>query len=325
MWAQGHLDPPAATLRPPHPRSQYTPHPAQPAIASSKPPPAGGHLCPQLSGASGCHRPPPSLVLPRGVGSPGQGRGSGAACSVLASRAPAWATTRVTALIFLQARKTEDEPAALPSQVLAPCLHPRSLSEGLPAPSVAIPIGVTGSAGRTCGSGLTSSSHPFCAWQGGPGAQQGPVASAKAGGSCPMDLNPLAPPEKADFGPGRCQQGDVWGRRHLVVLGALWGAPRAGIKLRVTGQPAWLAQDGGTDPCPAPAPSRGALPPTPGAPQTARGSPPPSLTPAFNPPGAPGVAARLRPGLGGSRQGSPPVLPPAWGAAAQSSYSCQRL
>lgn len=140
-----------------------------------------------------------------------------------------------------------------------------------------------------------------------------------------MDLNPLARPEKVDFGPGRCQQGHVWGRRHLVAVGAPRGAPRAGIKLRVTGQPAWLTQDGGTGPCPS-ALERGFTPhPAPGAPQTARGSPPPSLTPAFNPPGAPGVAARLRPGLGGSRQGPPPSSLRRGAAAAQSSYSCQRL
>lgn len=74
------------------------------------------------------------------------------------------------------------------------------------------------------------------------------------------------------------------------------GAPRAGIKHCVTGQPAWLSRGGGGY-RPLPSPStlwRGFNAPTPAAPQTARGSPPPSLTPAFNPPGAP----ELRHGCG---------------------------
>ncbi|KAM9605974.1 LOW QUALITY PROTEIN: MLX-interacting protein-like [Morphnus guianensis] len=46
-----------------------------------------------------------------------------------------------------QVRKMKDKPAALPSRVRAPCLHPCSLSEGLPSPSLASPTGSPSSAG----------------------------------------------------------------------------------------------------------------------------------------------------------------------------------
>lgn len=48
---------------------------------------------------------------------------------------------------FLQVRKMKDKPAALPSRVRAPCLHPCSLSEGLPSPGLASPTGSPSSAG----------------------------------------------------------------------------------------------------------------------------------------------------------------------------------
>ncbi|XP_049677198.1 protein phosphatase Slingshot homolog 3 isoform X2 [Accipiter gentilis] len=46
-----------------------------------------------------------------------------------------------------QVRKMKDKPAALPSWVQAPCLHPCSLSEGLPSPSLASPTGSPSSTG----------------------------------------------------------------------------------------------------------------------------------------------------------------------------------